>query len=197
MQVAHLHSGSSSTWFLVEFEFGNVGFWGEGKTGVPGKNLLEQGREPTTNSSHMWHCRRDLNPGYIGGRRVLSPLRHPCSPLFLDKTEAQRAEKFFLGMALPSLSLGQDDHLPPLISRSGSSTAISTSKCQPCMYLLLWSHKYRAVNTISSCCVYDTGRWGIKQVEGNMFGSIFLQFSCKSRQGHVHNSWGKLLAPGP
>ena len=85
----------------------------------------------------------------------------------------------------------------PPISRSGFSTAISTSKCQPCMYLLLWSHKYRAVNTIWSCCVYDTSRWGIKQLEGNMFGSIFLQFSCKSRQGHVHNSWGKSLAPGP
>ena len=66
-----------------------------GKPEYPEKNLLEQGREPTTNSSHIWHRRRDLNPGYIGGRRVLSPLRHPCSPLFLDKTEAQRAEKFF------------------------------------------------------------------------------------------------------
>ena len=35
--------------------FGSVGFWGEGKTGVPGENLLEQGREPTTNSTHIWH----------------------------------------------------------------------------------------------------------------------------------------------
>ena len=29
-------SGSLSTWFLVELEFGNVGFWGEGKTGLSG-----------------------------------------------------------------------------------------------------------------------------------------------------------------
>ena len=36
LEVAHPQSGSSSTWFLVELEFGNVGFWGEGKTGVPG-----------------------------------------------------------------------------------------------------------------------------------------------------------------
>ena len=28
------------TWFLVESEFGNVGFWGEGKTGVPGEKPL-------------------------------------------------------------------------------------------------------------------------------------------------------------
>ena len=34
-EVAHLQSGSLSTWFRVELEFGNVGFWGEGKTGVP------------------------------------------------------------------------------------------------------------------------------------------------------------------
>ena len=36
-EVAFPQSGSSSTLFLVELEFGNVGFWGEGKTGVPGK----------------------------------------------------------------------------------------------------------------------------------------------------------------
>ena len=45
------------------------------------KNLWEQGREPTTNSTHIiWCWRRDLNLGHFGGRRVLSPLRHPCSP---------------------------------------------------------------------------------------------------------------------
>ena len=44
------------------------------------KNLSEQRREPTTNSTHIWRRRQDLNPGYIGGRRVLSPLRHPLLP---------------------------------------------------------------------------------------------------------------------
>ena len=37
--------------FQIELEFGSVGFLGEGKTGVPEKNLSEQGREPTTNST--------------------------------------------------------------------------------------------------------------------------------------------------
>ena len=46
----------------------------------PEKNLLEQGREPATNLTHIWHQLRDLNPGQIGGRQVLSPLYHPCSP---------------------------------------------------------------------------------------------------------------------
>ena len=54
LQVAHPHSGSSSPWFLVELEFGNVGFWGEGKTGVPGEKPLGT-RERTNNklNPHM------------------------------------------------------------------------------------------------------------------------------------------------
>ena len=93
-----------------------------GKPEYPEKNLLEQGREPTTNSSHIWHRRRDLNPGYIGGRRVLSPLCHPCSPLFLDKTESQRAEKFFLGTAPPILISGSGR--PPAPPSQGLDPAL-------------------------------------------------------------------------
>ena len=48
-----------------------------GKPEYPEKNLSEQRREPTTNSTHIWCRRWDLNPGHIGGRRALSPLRHP------------------------------------------------------------------------------------------------------------------------
>ena len=48
LEVAHPQSGSSATWFLVELEFGNVGFWGEGKTGVPGEKPL--GAKERTNN---------------------------------------------------------------------------------------------------------------------------------------------------
>ena len=51
-----------------------------GKPEYPEKNLSEQGRELTTNSTHIWRQRRDLNPGHTGERQALSPLRHPCSP---------------------------------------------------------------------------------------------------------------------
>jgi len=34
-------------------EFGNVGFGGEGKTEVPGENVLAQRREPTTNTNQI------------------------------------------------------------------------------------------------------------------------------------------------
>ena len=55
-----------------------------GKTEYPEKHLSEQGREPTTNSTHIWRLVRDSNPEWIGGRRALSPLRHPYSPAPYD-----------------------------------------------------------------------------------------------------------------
>ena len=51
-----------------------------GKPEYPEKNLSEQSREPTTNWTHIWRRVRESNPGHIGERRALSPLRHPCSP---------------------------------------------------------------------------------------------------------------------
>ena len=53
----------------------NWNFEGAGKPRVPGS------RERTNNklNAHIWRWRRDLNLGHIGGRRVLSPLRHPCA----------------------------------------------------------------------------------------------------------------------
>ena len=40
------------------------------------KNLSEKRREPTTNSTHIWHQHQDLNLDHIGGRQGLSPVRH-------------------------------------------------------------------------------------------------------------------------
>ena len=42
-----------------------------GKPEYPVKNLSEQRREPTTNSTHIWRRRCELNLGHIKGRRVL------------------------------------------------------------------------------------------------------------------------------
>ena len=66
---------SRSNWNLKVLVFKE-----RGKLEYPEKNLSEQGREPTTNSTHISHRRQDSNPGYISGRQVLSPLHHPCSP---------------------------------------------------------------------------------------------------------------------
>ena len=66
-------------WFQIELEFRSADFCGGRKTGEPGEKPSE-GQEPTTNSTHMWRRVWESNPGHSGGRRVLSPLRHPCSP---------------------------------------------------------------------------------------------------------------------
>ena len=55
-----------------------------GKPENPEKNLSEQGREPTTNSTHIWRRDRESNPGHIGGRRVLNHCAIPA-PLFVHQ----------------------------------------------------------------------------------------------------------------
>ena len=65
LEVAHPQSGSSPTLFLVELEFGNVGFCREGKPEYPEKNVSEQRRERTKNSTYIWRRLRDLNLGHI------------------------------------------------------------------------------------------------------------------------------------
>ena len=41
--------------FPIELEFRNGDFSGGRKTGEPWEKPSEQGREPTTNSTHLWH----------------------------------------------------------------------------------------------------------------------------------------------
>ena len=38
-------------------------------------------RKPTTKSTYIWCWVRESNPGHIGGRQAVSPLRHPCSDI--------------------------------------------------------------------------------------------------------------------
>ena len=77
--MEHPYSDSSSTWFLVELEFGNVDFWGEGKTGVPGEKPLGA-RERTNNK---------LNPHVVDAgiwtwaTLVAGECSHHCATLAL------------------------------------------------------------------------------------------------------------------
>ena len=48
-----------------------------GKWEYPEKNLSEQKERTNNKLNHIWRQRKDFNPGHIGGRRALSPLRHP------------------------------------------------------------------------------------------------------------------------
>ena len=47
--------------FQIKLEFVVLIFEERGKPEYPEKNLSEQGREPTTNSTHIWGRRRDLS----------------------------------------------------------------------------------------------------------------------------------------
>ena len=60
----------------VKLEFRNVGFCGGGKTekNPRSKEENQQETQPT------YDTEQESNLGHIGGRRVLSPLRHTCYP---------------------------------------------------------------------------------------------------------------------
>ena len=109
--------GSTSIkWFLVYLTLGRIVIWqcwflrrGENRRAQWKKKPSEQRREPTTNSTHIWRRCWDLNPGHIGGRRVLSPL---CHPLLIIVSYAKSVLKMlrwldtvFQGQYLPSLSI--------------------------------------------------------------------------------------------
>ena len=51
-----------------------------GKPDYPEKNLSEQRREPSTNSTHIWRRRRESNPGTLVGGERSHHCAVPCSP---------------------------------------------------------------------------------------------------------------------
>ena len=54
LEATHPLSGTSSTWFLIELEFGNVGFRRKGTTGVPGEKPLGAKERTNKKSTHIW-----------------------------------------------------------------------------------------------------------------------------------------------
>jgi len=66
----------------------NGGFWGEGKPEYPEKTSLcieeNQQTQPTYDAKS--------NLGHIGGKRVLSPLHHPCTSIF--RKTLKKADEF-------------------------------------------------------------------------------------------------------
>ena len=51
----------------------------EGKPENPEKTPWNKAK--TNNKLNPYNTGLESNPGHIGGRRALSPLRHPCSPI--------------------------------------------------------------------------------------------------------------------
>ena len=81
----------SLSWFshgssiLVELEFLECWFCGGRKTREPGKKPSEKG-ENQQQTQPTYDTGPELNPGQIGGRRALSPLRQLCSLFRTSKT---------------------------------------------------------------------------------------------------------------
>ena len=104
----YLHVAQSTNWGHFPNQ---TGIWKcvfeKGKPKFSEKNLLRQGGEPTTNSTHIWRWVQKSNLGHIGGRQVLSPLRHPCStkapPLSLVAWRNQEKLVTFLLLLFPPL----------------------------------------------------------------------------------------------
>ena len=92
-----------------------------GKPEYPKKNYLEERREPTTNSTHIWLRHWDLNPGHNGGRRGLSPLRHPLllkiTIIYCISTHVNKLEEFHSFRCIKSIFL----YLTPSVLRLISS----------------------------------------------------------------------------
>ena len=73
----------------IELEFGNVDFFGDGKTGEPGKNPLGARREPTTNSTVPKYEAGSANRTQAtwweaSALTSAPPLLPTCSCLFFD-----------------------------------------------------------------------------------------------------------------
>ena len=83
LKLACILLGSFKCWFLRR---------GENRSN-PEKDLSEQSREPT-NSAHIWRRIRESILEHIGGRRMLSPLRHPCSPSNLNPNKPNKHNLF-------------------------------------------------------------------------------------------------------
>ena len=78
LEASYLLGRSSSFWYLVKLDFGNAGFWGEGKTGVPGEKPLRAIKKgPTTKSTHVWRPRQHWNPRTL----VAGECSHPWAIL--------------------------------------------------------------------------------------------------------------------
>ena len=67
---------------LFELEFRVLFFLGGRETGESREQPCEQGENRQQNQIQTTHgTEPELNPGYIGGRGALSPIRHPYWPM--------------------------------------------------------------------------------------------------------------------
>ena len=148
-EVAYPYGGSSCTctWFVVEFEFGNVGFWGEGKTAVPGEKL--RGTRKRTNNKLNPHMASTpgFEPDHIRERRLLLLCAiSPCSPpTFLSLTWALSCIQILSGFQLRSWwprSNGESQHKNSFLISAINCHLAFKAKAQHACFLFSWKQVF-------------------------------------------------------
>ena len=114
LEVAHPQSGSSSTLFLLLLEFGIVGSWGEGKTGVPGQKPL--GAKESTNNKLNPHMasKSGFEPGPHWWEASALTTAPSLAPQVMERA-IQSQLVAFLTKTTPYQYINQDSgrNLPP------------------------------------------------------------------------------------
>ena len=104
------------------------------------KTSRSKGENEQKVNPHMAR-RRNLNPGHIGGRRVLSPLLHPCSPHDNDDDDSQReSSPRVYSKAVMMMRGRRTEHLPFSIFKMRPSTAPLVGGGVRCIFIPASSH---------------------------------------------------------
>ena len=146
LEEAHLHSVSLSTWFLVELEFGNVGFRGEGKTLVPGEKPLGT-RERTNNKLNP---RMPSTPGFSPEPHVTGWEACKCSQHFaIPVHRTRRMNVVYRRLFFPLVYTKQIDSLrlqrcmPPFICEIDDRHYFKGDEMQE---ILIWWNLFLILN---------------------------------------------------
>ena len=152
-----------------------------GKADYPEKNLSEW------TQLTLWHRRRDLNPGYISGRRTLSPLRHPLlrvqtdATLLANKVLSQQLPRFLL--LCDRRSVAQQCWIR--LQTSSNINCWGHARRLHMVFKVFWVVSFprctAGPNIVGSCCVC------LHAALGSLASSLYFSFM------HIFNLNGKMI----
>ena len=120
--------------FQIELEFGSVGFWGEGKTGVPGEKPL--GTNERTNNKLNPHMAS--TPGFEPG------------PHWWEESASHHCATLAPQRAYPGLFFAWNSTTPDFIEYN-RKTFISLSSLQSCINTITCNQNLRQPPGLPSC----------------------------------------------
>ena len=123
--VNYMYMHSRLNWNMLVFE-----------ESIQRKTSQSKAKKPTINSTQMWRQGQESNLWHIGGRRALSSLRHPCSPICLHAMWSDSCSLPLPSFRKKSFLLNQEEIL--IQQRWHSIRIITKSKCILKWYLKPW-----------------------------------------------------------